>query len=87
MDNIIINEQLNFMNFKKLNEQNVTNLFTFIPYNFRKNIVSDNEIKENYNKIQNDINHQFIKISRIGRSAGSWQENQYQQSLMENASS
>ena len=62
MDNIIINEQLNFMNFKKLNEQNVTNLFTFIPYNFRKNIVSDNEIKENYNKIQNDINHQFIKI-------------------------
>jgi len=62
MDNIVINEQLNFMNFKKLNEQNVTNLFTFIPYNFRKNIVSDNEIKENYNKIQNDINHQFIKI-------------------------
>lgn len=62
MDNIIINEQLNFMNFKKLNEQNVTNLFTLIPYNFRKNIVSDNEIKENYNKIQNDINHQFIKI-------------------------
>lgn len=51
-----------FMSFNKLKEQNIINLYTLKPYNFRKNIVGEEKILSNYNNIQNDLNFNFEKI-------------------------
>lgn len=50
------------MNFDRLTENGVINLFTYKPYNFRKNIVSSEEIENNYIKLQKELNHKFDKI-------------------------
>jgi len=62
--NLIFNKEKNYISFSKLSENDIINLFTVKPYNFRKGIVSDNEIKENYDKLQNDLNHKFYKIKK-----------------------
>lgn len=59
---LVINNELHFLNFKRLNDNNIINLFTFKPYNFRTNLVSNEEINNNFNKLQNDLNHKFDKI-------------------------
>ena len=59
---LVINNELHFMNFKRLNDNNIINLFTFKPYNFRKNLVSNEEINNNFNRLQSDLNYKFDKI-------------------------
>lgn len=50
------------MSFKKLNKNEVINLFTFKPYNFRENMVSNDKIQQNYINLQQNLNYQFHKI-------------------------
>lgn len=57
--NIIINNNLHFMTFAKLD---TINLFTFKPYNFRSNLVSKKELNNNFNKLQEDLNYNFKYI-------------------------
>ena len=50
------------MNFEKLNDNNVINIFTFKPYNFRKNIIKREELEKNYKEIEELLNYKFKKI-------------------------
>ena len=59
--NITINNEKHYISFNKLNND-VINMFTLKPYNFRSGFVSDDEIITNYNNIQRDLNHSFNKI-------------------------
>lgn len=56
---IIINNKLHFMSFSKLD---TINLFTFKPYNFRSNLITDEEINSNFIKLQESLNYNFRKI-------------------------
>jgi len=60
-DFVIINEN-HYLSFSKLNQKNITNLFTLKPYNFRTGFISNDKIREDYNNIQETLNHDFIKI-------------------------
>lgn len=62
MNKEIINENLHFISFKRLDNNNVINLFTYKPYNFRKTIVSSEEIQSNYLNIQKDLKQKINKI-------------------------
>ena len=56
---ILINSDLHFMSFSKLD---TINLFTFKPYNFRFNLISEEEINSNFNELQESLNYKFRKI-------------------------
>ena len=59
---MIINK--NYVQFEKLNEySNICHLFTLKPFNFRKGLVSDDKIKQQYDEISNIFNTsmKFIK--------------------------
>lgn len=51
-----------YISFKKLDEYNIINLFTIKPYNFRSNQISKEDIKKQYNSIENDLNTTFKYI-------------------------
>ena len=57
--NLIIDKDLHFMNFSKLD---TINLFTFKPFNFRFNLLTEEEINNNFIKLQESLNHKFRKI-------------------------
>jgi len=56
---ILINNDLHFMSFSKLD---TINLFTLKPYNFRSNLVTEDEINSNFNKLQDSLNYKFRKF-------------------------
>lgn len=62
MATIELNKESNYITFPKLDNQNIINLYTAKPFNFRACLVSDKEIKQYYIDIQNSINHNFTKI-------------------------
>lgn len=62
MATIEFNKESNYITFPKLDNQNIINLYTTKPFNFRACLVSDEVIKQNYVNIQNSINHNFAKI-------------------------
>ncbi len=57
---VVISKNLNIISFKKLDD--VINLFTFKPYNFRSTTVSQEEIKNNYKKLEDSVNYKFNYI-------------------------
>ena len=59
---MIINK--NYVQFEKLNEySNICHLFTLKPFNFRKGLVTDDKIKQQYDEISNifNVSMKFIK--------------------------
>ena len=49
-----MNTKKHYIQFKKLQEHNnLLHLFTLKPFNFRKNIISDEDIKHQYETIAN----------------------------------
>lgn len=62
MATIEFNKECNYVTFPKLDNQNIINLYTTKPFNFRTCLVSDKEIKQYYIDIQNSINNNFTKI-------------------------
>ncbi len=62
MATIEFNKESNYVTFPKLDNQNIINLYTAKPFNFRACLVSDKEIKQNYIDIQNSLNYNFSKI-------------------------
>ncbi|MBE6159541.1 MAG: peptidoglycan editing factor PgeF [Lactobacillales bacterium] len=62
---ILINNNLHFMSFSKLD---TINLFTFKPYNFRFNLISEEEINCNFIKLQNSLNYKFRKIVKSNQT-------------------
>lgn len=57
-----LNIKENYMSFSKLDNENVINLFTFKPYNFRSQLVSKEQIEKNYKSLENSLNKKFKKI-------------------------
>lgn len=57
-----MNRENNVLSFSKLTEQNIINLYTLKPYNFRKDILGEEKVLNNYKKIQKDLNYNFEKI-------------------------
>ena len=58
---MIINNEQHFIQFKKLNEySNISHLFTLKPFNFRKNLITDEDIKKQYKEIST-----ILKIPNI----------------------
>lgn len=62
MENIRFNKESNYVTFKKLDNQNIINLYSAKPLNFRKGLIADEEINQNYIDIQNSLNYNFSKI-------------------------
>lgn len=52
--NMLINNEHHYVQFKNLNKNNnILHLFTLKPFNFRKNLVQDEDIKQQYETIAN----------------------------------
>ena len=62
MASITFENESSYITFNKLDNQNVINLYTTKPFNFRKGLIKDEEIKQNYINIQNSLNCNFTKI-------------------------
>ena len=62
MASITFKKESSYITFKKLDNQNIINLYTSKPFNFRKGLIKDEEIKQNYINIQNSLNCNFTKI-------------------------
>ena len=50
--NCEIDKENNLLTFNKLNSENITNAVTLKPYNFNANMVSEEEIQEQFNKLK-----------------------------------
>lgn len=58
----------NLISFNRLNENNVVNLYTMKPYNFRKGFVDDKSIDSYYCEIENKMSKKFNKIIKPGQN-------------------
>ena len=50
--NCEIDKENNLLTFNKLNSENIINAVTLKPYNFNANMVSEEEIQEQFNKLK-----------------------------------
>lgn len=62
---MIHNKTNNYLQFEKLNkEDDLIHLFTTRPFNFNKSFISEIEIDNQYNRLENLLNYKFIKIKK-----------------------